>query len=162
MSQVLFVPGDIMEANEEWGANCGPCSLAAVIGIDVSKVRKACAGFEGRGYMNQTQMNDAIDNLGLMGLATPKVKAPRQGHNFPNYGVALIQWRGKWDSAPPIAQYPHTHWIGVNGKMIFDVNQDPHWQGFVAWSQATVKRITDTIKDADGRWYLRMGIEIDQ
>lgn len=53
----LFVPVDVCEANDAWGANCGPGALAAMLGIPCSDVRRYIADF--RGYLNASQMADA-------------------------------------------------------------------------------------------------------
>jgi len=57
----MTYPPDIQKAHELWGANCGQCSLAAVLDLSVNDVRELLDGFESRGYTNPTHLKAALD-----------------------------------------------------------------------------------------------------
>ncbi len=96
----MLYPSDIEEAHELWGANCGPCSLAAVLDLSVSDVR---------------------------GL--------------------LIN-----------VQYRFTHWIGIAGDVVFEVNA-PHLTTFESWKEIMPEAIKEE-GHGNGKFTVRAGIEI--
>src|SRR5580700_11291869 len=48
-----FTPADADRAYEEWGMNCGPSALAAVMGMTFDEVRPHMGDFERKHYTNQ-------------------------------------------------------------------------------------------------------------
>jgi hypothetical protein len=54
---------DLARANDEWGANCGPGALAAIMDLTLDEVRPHLPGFEAKRYTNPTMMFAALDGL---------------------------------------------------------------------------------------------------
>ena len=150
---MLFAPPDVDAAYDAWGANCGPCSLAAVLGVSVEAVRPFMdSGWERRRYTNLMHMYAALRNAGAKVSPTP-------GTEFPAHGLAFIQWKGPWDSHV-LRAYQHTHWLGIDGEMVYDLNADASWVKRDLWKKAMPVLIRDEMKGATGDWYVRKGIEV--
>jgi hypothetical protein len=121
-------PTDIEAANEAWGANCGPCALAAILGRKVEDVRSLVMPmFEKKGCMTPTDMKAALDKAGVAHSSGPKKE-------WPECGLVFIQWGG-FESRPVIAQYRFTHWVAVRQGKLFDLNLPelttrPDWERF--------------------------------
>lgn len=150
----LYVPPDIDASSEAWGANCGPCSLAALLGKPVSEVRALFVDFDRKRYVNPTQMKAAL------ALATAKFTAI--GPRWPGRGLVFVQFRGSWDSQSVFVQYRHTHWITVNGPAVFDVNAG-HWVSRSDWEDpenGVAAWIASNTPGATGPWFVRSGIEV--
>src|SRR5687767_4354213 len=61
----LTHPPDIDRAYDAWQANCGPCSLAAVLGRPVMRVKTLFPHFAaGRYFTNVTHMRQALADVG--------------------------------------------------------------------------------------------------
>lgn len=120
LCQALQLPAvlpDTIEADLAWGANCGPMSLAAVLGLPtVEAARELVQPF--RGFMSPTDMRTAVRaardrgmcemiGQGTIGLGDPDP--------WPQLGLVRIQWLGPWcdPGVNPRAAYRCTHWIGV-------------------------------------------------
>lgn len=149
----LFCPPDRLEANEAWGANCGPCALAAVLRCPVQDVRPFFAGFETRGYVNQTQMQAAI-------AAAEMLCGPCKG--WPRYGVVLIQWLGSWMKAPPRVHSRYTHWVASYRRpgascRVYDVNAG-EWLDFDEWRCGVAAALMRERKAND--WIVKRGFEV--
>jgi hypothetical protein len=104
---------DTIEAGDAWGANCGPMSLAAVLGLPtVEAVRPLVQPF--RGFMSPTNMVEALKRA--WGIPERWANMGHQPNDpWPRLGLVRIQWVGPW-CAPgvnPRAAYRHTHWIGA-------------------------------------------------
>ncbi len=95
----LYVPPDINEAAEAWGANCGPCAIAAVTGKTLAEVRPALGDF--RGCMNPTEVRAALEALGWHS---------RKAKGAERAGCAHIMFDGPWSNVVRAA-YAHSHWI---------------------------------------------------
>src|SRR5262249_11571873 len=116
---------DAVNADRDWGMNCGPGALAGVTGRMLDEVRKALPEFgRGRGqkhYTNAEMMRGALENLGVVFKITET-----QGPDLPEYGLARVQWEGPWTEPgqPWEARQRHTHWIGFDAWAveIFDIN----------------------------------------
>lgn len=109
--KVPAVLTDHIEANALWGANCGPMSLAAVLGFStVELARPLVEPF--RGYMNPTDMLKALQ---AAGFEVESKRVIQRRTPWPKRGVVRIQWKGPWcdEGVDPRAAYRHTHWIGV-------------------------------------------------
>lgn len=145
----MIYPSDIEEANELWGANCGPCSLAAILNLPVNKVRKLLDGFEARHYANPTHLKAALDRAG--------VKYKAIGPSLPRYGLAFIQWGGH-QAKPVKVQYRFTHWIAISGDIVFEANA-PHLTTFESWKEIMPEAIKEE-GHGDGTFTVRAGIEI--
>lgn len=115
--RALHVPEvlpDTLEAGDAWGANCGPMSLAAVLGLPtVEAVRPLVQPF--RGFMSPTNMVEALKRA--WGIPERWANMGHQPNDpWPRLGLVRIQWVGPW-CAPgvnPRAAYRHTHWVGVH------------------------------------------------
>lgn len=158
----LYNPTGIIPAHEAWGANCGPCALAALTGKRLQDVRKHLAGFETRRYMNPTHMIAAVKSLKLRSRKTP----PGSGRHasWPQRGLVFIQLCGAWDGAGIAAQYCHTHWVatllnrgGDPGRFVYDVNAG-EWWSFDRWIDDVLVAIARDQK-ATG-WYARNAMEV--
>ena len=105
---------DTIEAADAWGANCGPMSLAAALGLKhVEPTRAIIHPF--RGFMSPTDMLDALALAAKAGWIESfrNIRSPA-ADPWPQFGLVRVQWLGPWmDLADPRAAYRNTHWIGV-------------------------------------------------
>lgn len=164
----LYHPPDVEAAYDTWGANCGPCALAAVLQRPVDQLRPWLTGFETRRYMSPTHLSQALDAARaphrrlLPSLITP-----------PAYGLYFVQWEGPWlaPGVPVAAAYRYTHTVGVAvceeyGLMLYDVNAcnttsaQGAWVPYEWWAEEVAPRITETIKRADGKYYIRWACQV--
>lgn len=146
----MIYPADIEEAHELWGANCGPCSVAAILNLPVNDVRELFEGFEGRRYANITHIKQALERAGVSRFFSV-------GAQLPKHGLAFIQWGGHEDK-PAKVQYRFTHWIAVDGEAVFEVNA-PHLTTFESWRE----NMPEAVKEeghGNGSFTVRCGIEV--
>jgi hypothetical protein len=110
---VLWTEEECDSAHDEWGANCGPFSIAAALGKRVDEVRPHIPNF--RGWMNPTQIGETLRNLG----AAYSLEKGLKTQSLCN-GINRIQWEGPWlnPGVPKAAAYRQTHWVA-------------HFDGFV-------------------------------
>lgn len=94
------------DANEEWGANCGAHSIAAVCGLPLEVIRPHIPNF--RGWMNPTQVSGTLASLGRAFTLTKGLKTQELCT-----GINRVQWEGPWlePGRPPAAAYRHTHYV---------------------------------------------------
>ncbi len=144
---------DVEAANEQWGANCGPCSLAAILARDLDAIRPHLASFPRLRYMNPTHMYAALHSLAVPVSAC--------GARLPRRGLAFIQWGG-FESLPIRVQYQHTHWIAVHGRMIYEINSDRGWVLDYEWRAVMPKLIQEEVPGMNGKFSVRTGIEIPE
>lgn len=142
-------PPDVQAAYEAFGANCGPCSLAAILMQPVNAVRPLLDGFDQRKYVNPTHMQAALRKAGL--------RFQTIGRHLPQYGLVFIQWGGYANKSIRV-QYTHTHWIAVAGQAVFDVNM----ASLTTWKnwQEVLPRLMRQHGKGDGTFFVRSGIEI--
>jgi hypothetical protein len=150
----LYRPPDLETAYQEWGANCGPSALAAIVGSPLFAVRSYFPDFAKRRYVNPTHMQAAIGRTGRRGILTPRLDAGR-GRAAPRHGVAFLQFSSKKIDAMPIGvQYRYTHWVAVEGerrcRMVYDCNHD----GWMPWGDwwAEYMPLFYEENDADSVW----------
>ena len=153
--RTAFTLTDAERANDEWGANCGPGALAAIMGLTLDEVRPHMGDFERKHYTNPTLMFDALTSVGA---------------RFRTLGLARIQWEGPWTKpgVPIRARYRHTHWVGsrraTGGVGIFDINcmnNGSGWVALEAWRDIAVPWILERcVPPADGKWHITHSIEI--
>lgn len=157
----MIYPRDISAASDAWGANCGPCSLAALLDRTVASIKPLLADFDKRPYMNATHMKGALDIAGARYRVI--------GRKMPRYGLAFIQWGGH-EHKHIYAQYRFTHWIAVDARLItkgdstelatvFEVNA-PFLVAFDEW-QRQMSRITREAELGNGTYFVRTGLEVD-
>jgi len=166
-------------AADEWGFNCGPGALCAVLRKTPEQIRPHLLDFEKKGYTNPKLMADI-----LHGLEVPfrRVMGPGQvgRHGFqtpryPAFGLVKIQWEGPWTKpqVPVRAAYRHTHWIGYQGeqlkppnkRMVFDINAicDGGWIPWYEWQDALVPWLLKRVEPkATGGWWPTHCWEIDR
>jgi hypothetical protein len=166
-----FTLADADRAHSEWGCNCGPAALAAIVGLTLDEVRPHMGDFEQKGYTNPTMMLHALESVGAQfrsrGLAD-NVKLL----DWPRYGLARIQWEGPWTNpgVPIRARYRQTHWVGAahrNGDIgVFDINCINNGTGWVAlgeWRDIVVPYILKgCVPRANGKWHITHAIEVER
>lgn len=154
----MIYPTDIETAASEWGANCGPCSLAALLDVPVAKVKAVLNGFDKRKYMNPTHMKEALTRAGIEHRSL--------GRQMPTHGLAFIQWGGH-EKKPHFVQYQFTHWIAVEPPpsnvidvwpTVFEVNA-PYLVEFREWERQ-MPDIAQRGGIGDGTYFVRTGIEV--
>ncbi|HEY1189889.1 MAG TPA: hypothetical protein VGE74_19725 [Gemmata sp.] len=153
----LYNPSDVYAAHVLWGANCGPAALAAVLGRELSGVRELFPRFPDKPWCNPTQMKAAIDAAGVPWSVLNRQFNPRS----PKPVLAFLQIEGPWcaPGVPIGAAYRHTHWVGLSGPMVYDVNF-AEWLTSVDWATEIMPLILAGTKGATG-WSVRTRIELD-
>jgi hypothetical protein len=129
-------PADFEAASAEWGANCGPASLAAALGVQLADVRAAVSEKgKFRGYMTITHMRQALD---VLGIRLRRVEAPprdefclRYRHNREHVRIVCVAWTGPW-SANPKAAAAHRHFIAAQAGMVYEVCSND-WMPALLW-----------------------------
>ena len=158
-----FTEDDAYRAYNEWGANCGPGALAAIMGMTLDQVRPHMGDFESKRYTNPTLMNDALRSIGR-----PWKKI---GAIWPNYGLVRVQWEGPWTNpgVPMRARYRYTHWIGAEtGRAsigIFDINcmnNGTGWCSLDDWSSTIVPYLVEQYARASGKWHVTHAIAVEK
>jgi hypothetical protein len=166
-----FTLTDAERAHDEWGCNCGPASLAAIMGLTLDEVRWNMGDFESKRYTNPTLMWSALDNVGAKWTKItipPNTWAMKIG--WPVYGLVRIQWEGPWSQPGmnPRWRYRFTHWVGAarndnGGTGIFDINCINNGSGWVSlreWGDIAVPYILQGVPRADGKWHLTHTVEV--
>lgn len=158
-----FSAADAERAHEEWGCNCGPSALAAIVGLTLDEVRPLMGDFESKGYTNPTLMFQSLDRARVQWSKRP-VK------QWPNYGLARIQWTGQWTKpgAPARAAYRHTHWVGgmrhAGAIGVFDINMIGNGTGWASlddWKNILVPWLLKECEpEADGGWCITHTLEV--
>lgn len=160
-----FSENDLILANEEWGANCGPGALAAIVGMSLEHIRQHMGDFQRKGYTNPTLMFSALENTG-------RVWRRSTLEAWPTHGLARIQWHGPWMQAgvPIRARYRHTHWVAsfksahTGAIGIFDINALSNGTGWCSlddWQDIVVPWIIkECVPRGDGGWHITHAIEV--
>jgi hypothetical protein len=164
LEPLRFNAEDLRRANAEWGCNCGPTALAAILGLTLAEVRSHLGQFETKRYTNPTMMKQALASLCVKWFSASQA-------TFADYGLCRVQWSGPWlgRGIPIQARYRQTHWvasrwIGRNFE-IFDVNalSAGGWITQETWQQCLVPWILKhSVPNNDGRWYLTHVWEIER
>jgi hypothetical protein len=156
---------DADRAHDDWGANCGPGALAAIMDMTLDEVKPImlAVGFEGRRYTNPAMMNAA---LRIVGRPWRKI-----GANWPDYGLVRVQWEGPWTQpgVPMAARYRYTHWIGhMQGRSsrgVFDINcmnNGTGWCALADWERVIAPLLSANYRRATGGWHVTHGIEVER
>ena len=158
---------DQERAYDEWGCNCGPAALAAIMGLSLDQVRPHMGDFETKRYTNPTLMFAALDSVGA------RWRNLGRRCDWPVYGLCRIQWEGPWTKpgVPIRARYRHTHWIAVQHPLhsptvgIFDVNALANGSGWTdekSWRDNLVPwLLNECVPRANGKWHVTHSIEIE-
>ena len=133
---------DTIEAGDAWNANCGPMSLAAVLGLPtVEAARPLVQPF--RGFMSPTNMMDALEvahDNGLVTASSRIFQRPPAADPWPVLGLVRIQWEGSWldPGVDKRAAYRQTHWIGARDVLgaveIYDATPN-RWVPLERWAR---------------------------
>lgn len=150
-------------AFDEWGANCGPGAIAAILGLTLAELRPHLGDFEAKRYTNPTLMWEILKRLDVdWRLCKPPA--------WPTYGLVRVQWEGPWTEpgVPMRVRYRHTHWVGCctaeNSIGIFDINAIGNGTGWCAlsdWEGILVPwLLKETQPKANGKYHLTHSVEI--
>lgn len=166
---IAFTDQHAQEAYDAWGMNCGPGAIAAVLGMTPTDLRPFLGDFEQKGYTNPTMMRGILQRLGVVfeehRIADPDAAQFRVSPPWPHFGLARVQWEGPWTrpGVPPQARYGYTHWVGVDGNVIFDINAISvgGWITVQLWRDQLVPwLLKEFYPKADGNWHVTHAIEI--
>ena len=145
-ARLRFGISEAQAATEDWGFNCGPAALCAVLGKTPSEIRPFLREFERKGYTNPTLMSSILHDLRVPfhRIFEQPGQVRRWGFQTPKYpnplGLVRIQWDGPWcqPHVPTRACYRHTHWVGFRQEegeqMAFDVNA-LSVGGWISWME---------------------------
>jgi hypothetical protein len=157
--KLRFGQAEVEAAHNEWGCNCGPAALAAVMGLTLDEVRLCLGDFEERGYMNVSMMRSAIAAAGGRINGEVDCGPGRDFYPLGRFGLVRIQRGGPWiiDGKPARWAATASHWIasihGPGGlQFIYDINS-----GLVPWGEwdrGVAPAIMREIKRCDGSYYL--------
>ncbi len=147
----LRAPTDVHLAHRIFGANCGPATLAAVLSVQVCDVIALFDQFPDRPYTSRRKMEEILQVCRL-GFSVQD--------DFPTFGLALVQFDGPWTGVPGAERWAgrFTHWIGVAGDAVYDVNCDG-WVSRWEWETETVKGLIAGYRRATG-WSVRKALEV--
>jgi hypothetical protein len=154
-------------AGREWGFNCGPAALCALLKMTPDEVRPHLMGFEGKGYTNPSLMADILRGLsvGFRRVFESAREPCPSDIQWPHSGLVRIQWAGPWTepNRPMVARYRHTHWIATRfpksdwlNREVFDINAMScgGWLSWVEWAdQLTPWVIEQCQPKATGKWW---------
>lgn len=129
MTTLRYTRADSERAHNEWGASCGPHSLAAALGLTLDEVRAVLPAF--KGWMNPTMMGDALRSLGKRYDLKKGLKT-----QVPCEGICRVQWEGSWlnPGVPPAVAYHHTHWVAHHeGHVLCTASVAELWVPFETW-----------------------------
>lgn len=177
MKDLRFGLNEAQEAADDWGFNCGPAALCAVLGMTPDEIRPHLGDFERKGHTNPSLMAAILKRLevpfGRRYQCLGGLEAVRPA--YPNFGLVRIQWSGPWtrSGVPVKARYRHTHWIAVREstnyrtalrgttprttpRWVFDVNNIA-WGGWIfweCWAKDLVPWLLERCEPkSDGRWW---------
>lgn len=150
----LFAPLDVTRAFELHGANCGPASLAALVGRNICEIMDLFPNFPEKPYTNIPRMHAALRKTGLA--------FRREAAGFPSDGLVLLQVEGPW-TAPKRASYDaayHRHWVSVRWDHIYEVNLES-WVPRQVWEEDYLPALVARHDGATG-WSVRTVFEIEE
>ena len=154
---------DMLRANDEWGANCGPGAIAAIMGMTLDDVRPHMGDFEQKHYTNPTLMWSTLRSIGRHWCKTKP--------EWPFHGLVRIQWEGPWtaEGVNPKARYRYTHWVGCIRAAatigIFDINalaNGTGWCSLEDWESTVVPFILEEYPRANGKWHITHAVEVER
>lgn len=160
---IVFTHDDANDAYYEWGFNCGPASLCAVLGKNPNEIRPYLLDFEKKGYTNPRLMASILKNMNIPFrrkyecLGTKFADKPI----YPDFGLVRIQWAGPWTNpgVPVRARYRHTHWVAMRKNEdhfeVFDINAMAwNWLSDDIWENELIPFIlSNNEAKASGEWW---------
>jgi hypothetical protein len=172
-----FTEQECTDAFSEWGCNCGPLALAAVLGKKPVEIRPAfdAIGFSAKRYTSPAMMQAALRFLRVPWHPKKIEGTILEAMKFPDGGLVRIQWEGPWTApgANPKWAYRQTHWVAswrfygataadavcaLLDPVLFDVNGG--LMTLEEWEKNIVPWITGNIPGADGDWHVTHSWEI--
>lgn len=149
--QSLRAPTDVETANRLFGANCGPVTFAALLSLQTCDVMQFFSHFETRKFTTCRDMTQALDACGIEFTI---------GTDYPDFGFALIQIEGPWTRSRKAARWSdkYTHWIGVCGQRIYDINA-AEWVSTPEWEEQIVSAVITATPGATG-WSVKRSVEV--
>lgn len=169
MIPVRFTEADADRANDEWGANCGPGAIAAIMGLTLDELRPNLGDFEKKRYTNPTLMWSVLDRIGA------KWRLEKPPVEWPNYGLVRVQWEGPWTApgVPARVAYRHTHWVAAQRDEsrdddevgVFDINamNVGGWVSAHDWANLLVPWLLKECEPkASGTWHFTHVVEIEK
>ncbi|MFO0940125.1 MAG: hypothetical protein U0930_05095 [Pirellulales bacterium] len=157
------------KASDEWGFNCGPGALCAVLGKTPDELRPHLLDFESKRYASPSMMANILRGMGIQFRRVWEAKADCTRDKlemgvFPQFGLVRIQWDGPWCNAGVSipARYRKTHWIAyassayTGEEMAFDINAMcvGGWITFREWTlQLAPWLIRECVKFGNGKWW---------
>jgi hypothetical protein len=167
MKRPRFTQQDAERASDEWGCNCGPSAIAAILQLTLDEVRPHMGDFETKRYTNPTLMFETLDRLRVAGVCRGWRPGPKL---WPAYGLVRIQWEGPWTEpgVPMRVRYRHTHWVGAaqaNDRIgVFDINAMNNGSGWCRvedWRDTLVPFIIEEcVPRGNGKWHITHAIEV--
>jgi len=164
---VRFSVEDNHRAFEEWGFNCGPGALCAVLNLTPDEIRPKLGSFERKRYTDPELMLEVLARCGadysqIFESDDPSDRLPPVSH-----GLVRIQWGGPWalPGMPMFDRYRKTHWIAIrNGNRdVFDVNAMSvgGWLPYNEWTNHLVPWLCGlAVPEWDGTWWATHAIEV--
>lgn len=169
-----LVASDVAKACDDWGANCGPAAVAAIMGMTLDEVRPYfdAAGFPAKRYTNPTMMFDVLRAIGRPFRKMNSDQRQCVLTPFPHWGLVRVQWEGPWTEpgVPTAARYRHTHWIGTRATRgipvaIFDVNAVGNGSGWIScndWARVLVPWLLKEVAPRNyGTWHFTHAIDVE-
>ena len=156
-----FTQEDADRAYDEWGVNCGPSALAAIMGMTLNEVRPHMRNFERKHYTNPNLMNAALRSI----------RRPWRNIGANARATALRAFNGKARGralasrcAPAIAIPTGSASIKPTTG-IFDINcmnNGTGWCSLDDWVLVIVPHLTAQYPRATGSWHITHRIEIEK
>lgn len=163
-----FTVAEVEKAGNDWGFNCGPGALCAILGMTPDELRPHLGDFEQKGYMNPTMMQETLGRLGRKFRRTYRGDQPGMDMPILQNGLVRVQWGGPWTKpgVPWAARYRQTHWVGVRLGMVFDVNAVSASGGWIrnyTWSSSLVPwLLKECCPKGDGSWWPTHAFEVEE
>lgn len=155
---VLFTLDEAERAGDDWNFNCGPAALCAVLGFTPDEIRPHMLDFESKGYTNPTLMFDVLKRLNVAHYQCYRSDNPTGLVPRVPLGLLRVQWGGPWTKpgVPMRVRYRQTHWAGMCGGWMFDVNAmcPGGWLRFAEWAGELIPwLIRECVPKGDGTWW---------
>lgn len=160
---VRFNGDDIQTARKAWRCACGPVAIACILDLTLDDVRQYI-GADYRGWMNPTQMKEALLRAGVSfrELDRNKLYRPTGPNQFgcpyaAKYGITRIQFAGPWTEpgVPERVAYNYTHWVAsaLDDRHYLDVHDNNWgWMSVVEYFH-NMKKLAIEIPRASGAWW---------
>lgn len=178
-ASILHAPPDVDAAYDRWGANCGPCALAAALGCSVDDLRAAVSEpakqlelgeppLHYRGYMDVGHMRRALAAMRVPILRTwrdqPAEFLASLGDTQERAVIVMVLWSGPWNAIPRAAA-THRHFIAYRHVCVgawgpgwtYDGNAQG-WLPHAIWAQDIAPQLIP--KRGDGTWTIGWAAEL--